>query len=206
MVAPSSTRQLVGTPRDRHRARTREEILLAAWATCREVGLAGLSLRELAARVGLRAPSLYSYFGSKDAIYDAMFAAGQRELLAVVGTPAVGAPRIKFRMWARVFFDFCTADPVRYQLMFQRTLPGFVPSDESYSLATSVLARFTQACASIGVDDPRQVDLWTAIITGLTDQQLANDPGGERWDRLLDDAVEMFCDHVGMAHTTAETS
>ena len=30
----------------------------------------------------MQAPSLYSYFASKDAIYDAMFAAGQRELAA----------------------------------------------------------------------------------------------------------------------------
>ncbi len=35
-----------------------------------------LSLRELADAVGIRASSLYTYFGSKEAIFDAMFAQG----------------------------------------------------------------------------------------------------------------------------------
>ena len=46
----------------------------------RAEGLAGLSLRELAKRVGMQAPSLYAYFGSKAAIYDAMFVEGCEEL------------------------------------------------------------------------------------------------------------------------------
>ncbi len=40
------------------------------------------------------------------------------------------------------------------------------------------------------------VDLWTAVIAGLASQQLANDPGGDRFIRLIDDAVTMFADHV----------
>jgi AcrR family transcriptional regulator len=186
-------------PADRRRAETRREILAAAWDLCREHGLAGLSLRELAARVGLRAPSLYSYFPSKDAIYDAMFADGQvqlRDHLAFLPEEAQG--RADFRRGARAFFAFCTADPVRYQLMFQRTLPGFVPSAESYGLAVALIERLDRQLTSIGVTDPRHRDLWTALLTGLTDQQLSNDPGGDRWEKLLDDAVDMFCDHVGI--------
>ena len=54
--------------------RRRQEILSAAWAVAREQGLAQLTLREVAERVGMRAPSLYTHFASKNAIYDAMFA------------------------------------------------------------------------------------------------------------------------------------
>ena len=39
---------------------------------------------------------------------------------------------------------------------------------------------------------PEQVDLWTALVTGLASQQVSNDPGGDRWRRLLDPAVGMF--------------
>jgi len=43
-----------------------------------------------------------------------------------------------------------------------------------------------------GLDSDRDLDLWTAILTGLVDQQISNDPGGMRWERLIDDAVDMF--------------
>ena len=55
------------------RAAARAEILDAAWAIAREKGLSDLTLREVGSRVGMRGPSLYSYFDSKNAIYDAMF-------------------------------------------------------------------------------------------------------------------------------------
>jgi hypothetical protein len=35
-----------------------------------------------------------------------------------------------------------------------------------------------------------------ALVTGLASQQLANDPGGDRYIRLIDDAVMMFAEHV----------
>jgi hypothetical protein len=45
---------------------------------------------------------------------------------------------------------------------------------------------------SLGIDDPDAMDLWTALVSGLTSQQLANDPGGARWARLIDRTVDMF--------------
>lgn len=148
----------------------------------------------------MTAPALYAYFASKDDIYDAMFADGQRAMLELDYTPGEGEPvtRAELRHGARVFFDFCTADPVRYQLMFQRVVPGFVPSEESYALAVRNYERFSAAVARAGVTDPRHLDLWTALVTGLTDQQISNDPGGDRWGRLLDEAVDLLCDHAGL--------
>ena len=68
---------VLGTPnRDRvseRRAATRREILDAAWELAGEVGIANLTLRDLAGRVGMQPPSLYSHFDSKHAIYDAMY-------------------------------------------------------------------------------------------------------------------------------------
>lgn len=180
---------------------TRADILDAAWGLCREQGLAALSLRELARRVGMAAPSLYSYFPSKDAIYDAMFRQGQEQMgdaMAEFEDVTSAVDRDAIRAAARAFFDFCTQDPVRYQLMFQRTIPGFEPSPESYALAQQRLGLVVRHLHAFGIRDPEAVDLWTAVVTGLTDQQISNDPGGDRWSRLLDDAVEMVCDHLGI--------
>ena len=58
------------------REATRREILEAAWALAQDKGLAEFTLRDVAERVGMRAPSLYSHFESKHGIYDAMFGQG----------------------------------------------------------------------------------------------------------------------------------
>ena len=68
-------------PRARRREAKREQILDAAWVLAHRDGLGGISLRELAAMVDLRQPSLYAYFASKHDLYDAMFAEGNRQLL-----------------------------------------------------------------------------------------------------------------------------
>ena len=70
--------------RAERREATRREILDAAWEMVRTDGWASLSMRELGARVGMRAQSLYKYFPSKHAIFDAMFAESNRDLLGRV--------------------------------------------------------------------------------------------------------------------------
>ncbi len=181
---------------DRHVA-TRAEILEAAWELVREQGLAGLSLRDLASKVRMRPPSLYWYFDSKYAIYDAMFAEGNRQLLewmAAVDWPQ--EPRAILRLLAHVFVEFSTKDAARYQLLFQRTIPGFEPSPDSYGFAVEVIEQGRAHFAAAGLSDSAHFDLWTGLVAGLASQQLANDPGGDRWLRLIDEAVDMYADHV----------
>jgi AcrR family transcriptional regulator len=180
---------------ERHAA-TRAEILDAAWSIVRREGLAALSLRDVAKAVGMQPPSLYGYFASKSAIYDAMFADGYRELLALRWARSTPTNDDEFKASARAWFDFCTADPARYQLLFQRTIPGFEPSPESMAIAVECLELGRRSLTGIGVTAPEALDLYTALLTGLTDQQISNDPGGDRWARLVDDALDMFLAHV----------
>jgi AcrR family transcriptional regulator len=196
---------VLGTPnRDRlteRREATRREILDAAWVVAREEGLAQLTLREVADRVGMRAPSLYSHFASKNAIYDAMFGQAWAELLesSLAGdTPRPRTPRSALRRYARMFFDFAVMDLARHQLMNQRTIAGFVPSEEAYAPAVAVLALFRDRVAAFGVTRDQDIDLFTAIVGGLVDAQLANDPGGDRYGRLLERAVDMYADNLGL--------
>ncbi|HSP28565.1 MAG TPA: TetR/AcrR family transcriptional regulator [Ilumatobacteraceae bacterium] len=183
--------------RAERRQATIDEILDTAWRLARAEGLAGLSLRELAGEVGMRPQSLYSYFDSKNAIYDAMYAQGGRQFVeGQAQWKLTGDARTDLTTIGTYFVQFCTEDPVRYQLLFQRTIPGFEPSAESFAISVDSLTEIQAHFASLGIDDPRDIDLWTAIGTGLTDQQISNDPGGDRWVRLIDDAVEMFLAHV----------
>jgi len=133
--------------RAERREATRREILDAAWEIARQEGLSAVTLREVAGRIGMRSPSLYSHFDSKNAIYDAMFAQAWGELCEVFDAmPPPAARRGGMLAVAETFFD---------------------------------------------------LDLWTAIVGGFVDQQLANDPGGSRWRRQLPRLVDMYCDEVG---------
>lgn len=196
---------MLETPnRDRtaeRREATRREILDAAWAVAGEVGLAQLTLRDVAERVGMRAPSLYSHFASKHAIYDAMFGQAwaayeeqERKFLETLPPH----PRTAAKLLARHFFDYAVADLARNQLLNQRTIPGFEPTPESYAPAVRVLELGRATLASLGVTDRGDFDIWIALIGGLADQQLANDPGGDRFARLLDRALDMWADAVGL--------
>jgi AcrR family transcriptional regulator len=195
---------LVAPKRDRaaeRRAATHTEILQNAWELAQETGLTEFTLRDLAERVGMRAPSLYTHFASKHAIYDAMFgqAWSDYEQVAVAEFARLPqAPRAAVRRVARIFFDYAVANPVRHQLMNQRTIPGFEPSAESYAPAVRVLELGRHIINNLGVIDPSDFDIATAIIAGLINQQLANDPGGTRWSVLLDRAIDMWADAVGL--------
>ena len=179
--------------RDTRRESARHAIVDAAWEAVRSEGLAGLSIRDLAKRVGITTPTIYAYFESKHAIYDAMFGSAASEFADLMAAPyGAGAPRDVLAEGLRRFVEFCTSDPARYQLLFQRTIPGFEPSPDSYQLAVGLLQRGAEQLAAAGIDHPGALDLWTAVVGGLSAQQVANEPGGTRWLGLVDDAVDMF--------------
>ena len=189
--------QATGDRRQQRHEATKAEILDAAWEIVRAEGLAALSLRDVAARVGMRAPSLYSYFDSKHAIYDAMFGQAWQTYLDLAQTlEPPKDTRGLLLVAARTFVAFAVADPARHQLMNLRTIPGFEPSPESYAPAVEVMETFRERLASVGIDDPKAIDLWTALVGGLINQQIANDPGGDRWTRLTDDVVDMYLAHI----------
>jgi AcrR family transcriptional regulator len=179
-------------------AAVRREILDAAWTIAREQGLAALTMRDLGARVGMRAQSLYAYFPAKHAIYDAMFADAQQLLLErIEQSPPEQDPVAALRQLNHLWMQFCTEEPVRYQLLYQRTLPGFEPSVRSYELATQTLEHARTRLRACGIKDHRALDAWTAWTTGVVAQQTANEPTGRRWLRLADELTDMYLAHFG---------
>ena len=163
----------------------------------REDGLAALSLRQLAKRAGITTPTVYAYFDSKNGIFDAMFGEAAMAFAATrENLPDSGSAHdnlvADFQRWV----EFCASDVVRYQLLFQRPIPGFEPSPDSYAHAVRALDLTREYLARQGLKDPRHVDMWTAMTTGLVDQQISNEPGGDRWTRLIEDVVGMVLAHV----------
>ncbi|MGM0617418.1 MAG: TetR/AcrR family transcriptional regulator [Actinomycetota bacterium] len=183
--------------RSRRREQVRAEILEAAWRLSARDGIAGLSLREVAREVGMQAPSLYTYFESKAAIYDAMFATGYRELDAALGDLEVaGDPVDVLAAAIDRYLAFCEANVPRYQLLFTRAIPDWKPSPAAYAVSVASYERMTVLLAEVGIERHEDIDLLTALTSGMAAQQLANDLGGGRWRRLSRSAAQMLLSHV----------
>lgn len=179
--------------RAERRAEKRAAIIAKAWGIARRDGLGGLSLHGLAAAVGLRQPSLYVYFDSKLALYDALFADGYRQLLDFMAErDYVGDPRDALVRFVRDQVEWAGADFVRFQMLFQRSIPGFEPSPESWVLALEFYEAAGAVLSAAQLTQESDVDLFSALISGMCSQQAANDPGGERWAKLADLAVDLF--------------
>ena len=199
----------VGTERPRvlspqeRRARNREEvraaILDAAREVMREEGVAGLNLQKVAARVGMRAPSLYEYFPGKMALYDALFLMGAR--LARERTDRLvrdyGATWEALRAALEDHFAFAREYPELFELVFLRPVPGFVPSEEGLAISFGALAAGQQLIGEAieagvidsGLSPEQTLDLFIALMHGLVVMHLANEPhlplGSGRFGSLL---------------------
>ena len=189
---------------ERHEA-IRQEILDAAWEAAHETSIAGLTLRDIASRVGMQQPSLYSHFASKQAIYDAMFKQAWQAYLddarnAAGGLPA--EPRARLVAMAEHYFDFAVADLPRHQLMDVNVVPNFRPSPDAYGPAAEVYHQMLEQLRGIGITRDEDADIYTALLSGLVNQQLASDPGGQRWRRLIPRVIDMFADALDLERRT----
>lgn len=185
---------------------TRERILEEARAIMREDGVAALTLHGLARRVGMKTPSLYTYFESKDALYDAVFREGMRTYRARQEALAKreGARIETIEAVVRDYIQFADESPELYALLFERPVPGFVPSEESMREALGILAnsnRRVQALLEQGLirDDltVEQVrDIVLVVMHGVTSLRRANEPGASisegRFGPLVPHLVEML--------------
>ena len=192
--------------RQRNREEMQRAILNAACAMMREQGVAALSLREVARRVHMQAPSLYTYFPSKMALYDALFREGIRTYTAY--RERATEEQISFwdrlRAWTEAYMRFAQEHPELYQLCFERPVPGFIPSDESMAESRRLLSGSEEMLAravtngEIRVNVPynQARDLIIVMIHGLTSQHMANEPdlpvGSGRYGALLPHAVALF--------------
>jgi len=187
---------MVGKVAERREART-QEIVETAWRLAAAEGIGGFSLHGVARELGIRQPSLYEYFDSKLALYDAMFADGNRKLLARLDTIALpDDPRRAVKVFMRAFVDFAMEDPARMELLFVRPIPGFEPSEASYAPAVAVLERARVLLRAAGMRAQGDIDCFIAMVGGLISAQTSNEPGGNRWTRHLDRLIDLYLDDV----------
>ena len=89
-------------------------------------------------------------------------------------------PRARLTAIAEHYFDFAVADLARHQLMDVNVVPNFQPSPEAYAPAVQVYNLMLDQLRGMGISRDEDADVYTALIGGLVNQQLANDPGGQQ--------------------------
>lgn len=163
------------------------EILDAAWTLMAREGVAAVSVREVARSVGLRQQSLTHYYPTKHALLDALFADGFTDLRRTLEQLPAAADAIgRIVDVAVAVVDYCVANPARYHLMLQRTLPSFSPSEENHRVTLDCLKVLVESLSAAGITDPADIALIRGLISGLAAEQIANDPQGR-----------MFADQAG---------
>jgi AcrR family transcriptional regulator len=173
--------------RARRRQETIAEILAIAEDVITEEGVNGLSLSEVARRLGVKPPSIYKYFDSLMAIYDALFEQGQREHIDAmraamrVAEPGLDALAAGLEASCR----WCLAHPATAQLLFWRPVPSFEPTPramapgvEMVQLQRHALAEAV-AAGELGAeaDSDEAVLVASIFVGGLIGQAIANEPG-----------------------------
>jgi AcrR family transcriptional regulator len=194
---------------DRRRQAVIEEALQHAVDVMTEAGVGAVSISEVARRTGMRGPSLYKYFPSLHALYDALFARGLAAEMAAAWAAAEAAePGVEqLRAGARASVRWCVENPALAQLLHWRPVPGFEPSPAVFAVSRADMEQVRAVLAEAvrrhqltpAADSDDAVRLCTVVISGLITQQLANEPGAAFEDgtftRRTDDAIEMFLDH-----------
>jgi AcrR family transcriptional regulator len=181
----------------------------------REQGVAGLSIGEVARRMGIRPPSLYVYFDSKNALYDGLFERGWNLVLAelehLTENSAAHAESLYDAMLtaAEAFCRWSVEHPEYSQLLFWRPVPGFEPTADAYAPAVRVVElsrqRFVELRDRGLLRAEVDIDLvhrdWTVVTAGVISQQLANAPHESfrkgTFTSALPRLVEMFCHQYG---------
>jgi AcrR family transcriptional regulator len=173
--------------RARRRQETIEEILAIAEDVMSEEGVNGLSLSEVARRLGVKPPSIYKYFDSLIAIYDALFERGQRKHLDIMRTameraePGLDALAAGLEASCR----WSLAHPATAQLLFWRPVPSFEPTSDAMAPSVEMVRLQRQALADAaaagqlgrGADSDEALYLTSVLVSGVVGQAMANEPG-----------------------------
>jgi len=171
--------------RARRRQETIDEILDIAIEVMSERGVNGLTLAEVARRLGVQPPSIYKYFPSIGAVYDALFERAASENLAVLrdamaqGEPGLDALTTGLEASGR----WVLQNQALAQLLFWRPVPGFEPSSEAFAPSEEIASLQQQSIADavaagqLGPEALEEAGLVVSIlIKGVLTQAMANEP------------------------------
>jgi AcrR family transcriptional regulator len=174
------------TPYERARAAGRDAlratVIEAAGQILAKDGPRGLTMRRLASALGCTTTVLYTMFGGKPGLIDAMYREGfDRLTVRMRAIPADEAPAERLRMSALAYRENALSSPQLYQLTFGAAAPEHTPGPEATAAAEASLQpliEIVQACIDEGLfrrEDPRFIaQVLTAAAHGAVSLELSH--------------------------------
>lgn len=166
-----------------------------------KAGPESLTVRRIAAEAGCSTQVIYTMFGSKEGLAEALYLEGferfRRRLEAV---PKRDDPLEHLSLLGPAYREAALAEPGYYSLMFERAIPGFVPSERARTLARAALNivdRVIADCISAGhlvPTQPRKIAdaLWAAAQGALSLERAGHLPDGKTYEIVTQAAVRAF--------------
>lgn len=207
--------------RQRRHDQTRDEIVALAIEIMADQGVAGLSLGEVARRLGVRTPSLYTYVESKNALYDELFRRGwwacldemraRRDALGPIDGHTDAVARVL--AITDSFVGWALANPELSQLMLTRPVPQWQPTPEAFapSLAAAELSRDELAALRDhgrlrpATDVEQLMQNLATATTGAVVRHLANEPGVAHADGVAVGHLPALVRALVLAHLPERT-
>jgi AcrR family transcriptional regulator len=164
-------------PKEKRQEETRERILAAARKLFATKGVAGLSIRAIAARAGMPAMTLYTYFPGKMGIVRALWSEAFGPLFVEMekAEKSESDPKARLRKVAQTMVDYWMEYPERYKIVFFIEDRREKEDDKWFIEETDVvpaLFRFKDLIAAArndpGGDYQREAEALICTLIGIT--------------------------------------
>ncbi|MFM9978039.1 MAG: TetR/AcrR family transcriptional regulator [Sphingomonadaceae bacterium] len=130
------------------------EILRAATALFVEQGMTGLNVRAVATRAGVSTIGVYSHFGGKAGLLDALYADGFAQLGQVVAAANHATdPHDAIMNAVDRYVAFSTTNAAHYALMFDSGSAGYQPGAAARAVARSAFGQLARTVSRVATAD-----------------------------------------------------
>jgi AcrR family transcriptional regulator len=124
---------------------TSEALIAAAHRLLGEIGPEALTVRRIATEANMSTMNVYSRFGGKDGVIDALYIDGYRRLSeAIQQVPTTDDVPADLARVASVFRTWALDNPAYYGVMFRNKVPGFEPSPAAVDVAYTALVHLVE--------------------------------------------------------------
>lgn len=128
----------------------RTALVAAALTVLGRDGPAGLTVRNITHEAGCSTTGVYTHFGGKHGLVEAIFVQGFESFDAATG-PSLAANDLLAA--GRAYRNWALAHHTQYMVMFGRAVPDYVPSDAARERGLMSFARLAEAVDRVAPGD-----------------------------------------------------